>query len=115
MIDDTSTSHARFAGRRERVQPEHIGREVDHEHLWAVTIRLPANYEPYGYRKCDDGEDETWHGDCSMGCRWCVRLAGRFGMDWGVCTNPDSHRCGLLTFPHQGCPAFEPADDATAE
>ena len=28
-------------------------------------------------------------------------------MDWGVCTNQRSHRCGLLTFEHQGCPAFD--------
>jgi hypothetical protein len=28
-------------------------------------------------------------------------------LDWGVCVNPKSHRCGLLTFEHQGCPEFE--------
>src|ERR1700677_2840088 len=25
-----------------------------------------------------------------------------------LCGNPRSHRAGLLTFEHQGCPAFEP-------
>jgi hypothetical protein len=27
--------------------------------------------------------------------------------DWGVCTNPRSHRCSLLTFEHQGCKNFQ--------
>ncbi len=28
-------------------------------------------------------------------------------LDWGVCGNPASHRAGLLTSEHQGCPQFE--------
>jgi hypothetical protein len=42
-----------------------------------------------------------------MGCRWYVKLQGSLGHDWGVCTNAQSHRCGLLTFEHQGCQQFE--------
>ena len=114
MTDDAATFNKQFGGRREPIRFERISRDVDHGHLWAVCIRLPADYEPYGYRKRDNGEEGTWHADCSTGCRWYVELAGKFGLDWGVCTNPRSHRCGLLTFEHQGCPAFEPEDDSGA-
>jgi len=48
--------------------------------------------------------------DCSCGCRWYVRLEPGLQLDWGICRNPASPRCGLLTFEHQGCRAFE-ADD----
>jgi hypothetical protein len=34
-------------------------------------------------------------------------LDGTHGMDWGVCTEPQSPRAGLLTFEHMGCPHFE--------
>jgi hypothetical protein len=40
-----------------------------------------------------------------------VKLAEPFSADWGICANPKSHRCGLLTFEHQGCLAFEEARD----
>ena len=46
-------------------------------------------------------------GDCSGGCKWFHTLGGRASSDWGVCGNPASHRAGLLTFEHQGCPEFE--------
>jgi len=100
-----------FGGIREHIAHEQIGRAVDHSHLLAVMIRLPGDYEPYGYRKRDPGPD-TWYADCSAGCRWYVPLEGELKYDWGVCTNPRSHRCGLLTFEHQGCLAFEVADRA---
>jgi len=32
--------------------------------------------------------------------------------DWGVCSNPRSPRCGLLTFEHQGCWEFEGAPES---
>jgi len=46
-----------------------------------------------------------------------VTLGPRFGFssyDWGVCINPKSHRYGLLTFEHQGCPACEYDHEAAA-
>jgi hypothetical protein len=46
-------------------------------------------------------------GDCSGGCKWYHTLSGPASLDWGVCGNPASHRAGLLTFEHQGCPEFE--------
>ena len=35
----------------------------------------------------------------------------RLGQIGGVCMNKDSPRAGLLTFEHQGCPAFEVGAD----
>jgi hypothetical protein len=34
-------------------------------------------------------------------------LSVRVSLDWGVGGNPQSHRAGLVTFEHQGCPEFE--------
>lgn len=45
--------------------------------------------------------------DCSWGCIFFHPLEGRLGSDWGVCHNPESPRCGLLTFEHMGCEHFK--------
>jgi hypothetical protein len=89
-----------------------------HGRLWAACKRMAQDYSPYGEeeRFADDGKD---YPDCSGGCRHFAPLhvypgdepthptyEGDDG-DWGVCVNPRSHRCGLLTFEHQGCSAFE--------
>ena len=76
--------------------------QFSHEQLLQLMVRLPTDFEPYGERSRDDGG-----GDCSCGCRWYLPVKGQLGMDWGVCTNPASPRKSLLTFEHQGCPAFE--------
>lgn len=72
-----------------------------HEHLWQIAIKLATDYEPYGQTKREAPAD------CSCGCRWFHVLAGRRGLDWGVCANAASPRAGLLTFEHQGCLQFE--------
>jgi hypothetical protein len=72
-----------------------------HDKLLKVVRTLDTDYEPYGKVERDEF-------DCSSGCRHFAKLAGDFGEDWGVCTNPNSSRAGLLTFEHQGCAAFEP-------
>jgi hypothetical protein len=72
-----------------------------HEKLSKVARRLETDYEPYG-------KAEREGSDCSCGCRHFVKLAGGVGNDWGVCSNAESPRAGLLTFEHQGCSAFEP-------
>jgi len=79
-----------------------------HEHLHSIVRRLPSDFEPYGQRSRDD----DWGPDCSCGCRH-FEVLQILPFDWGVCTNPDSPRCGLLTFEHQGCAKFE-ADPALA-
>lgn len=73
---------------------------------------LPEDYKPWGQTDKDDpAAPGGWWADCSSGCRYYLVLADvgeeRLSMDWGICVNPKSHRCGLLTFEHQGCPAFE--------
>jgi len=80
--------------------------ELSHDQLWQLCQRLPGDYEPYGTQN-----RETF-GDCSGGCKWYHTLSGGAGKDWGVCGNPKSHRAGLLTFEHQGCPKFEMEDSA---
>src|SRR5215469_17839674 len=78
---------------------------ITHEHLLAIVARLPDDYQDFGtIERWADGRESP---DCSMGCRWYVKLQGSLGLDWGVCTNARSHRCGLLTFEHQGCQQFE--------
>ncbi len=81
-------------------------RQIPHETLWQVTHKLKDDYEPWGSIvrwEHDDSNDP----DCSTGCRHAAWLTGEMGHDWCVCTNPKSHRAGLLTFEHQGCRAFE--------
>jgi hypothetical protein len=79
--------------------------DLTHERLWHVRQRKPGDYEPYGKRKRLKGT--TILSDCSGGCKWYHTLSGPASLDWGVCGNPASHRAGLLTFEHQGCPQFE--------
>jgi len=81
-----------------------------HNKLNVAVINHPMDYEPWG-------KNERWadptraYPDCSQGCRHYYKLARRGGepleMDWGVCASPKSHRCGLLTFEHQGCEQAE--------
>ncbi len=74
-----------------------------HEHLLTIAQKLPTDFEPYGRRKRHSS-------DCSCGCKHLLPLAGQLGLDWGVCANAKSPRCGLLTFEHQGCPEFESSE-----
>ena len=79
---------------------EPIQDPCEHVHLLAIMHRRATDYEPYG--ETDRGSRE----DCSCGCRFYIELRGELGRDWGVCANPISPRCGLLTFEHQGCNWF---------
>ena len=78
----------------------------EHKRLLEVVPRLQQDYEPFGSVKRWEKDDESYP-DCSCGCRFARALEGELGMDWCVCTNPASHRVGLLTFEHQGCQQFE--------
>ncbi len=79
--------------------------ELTHEQLWHVCEQRVGDYEPYGKRKRLKGTAGL--SDCSGGCKWYHTLIGPASLDWGVCGNAASHRAGLLTFEHQGCPEFE--------
>jgi hypothetical protein len=84
--------------------------------FWAVLRVLPTDYRDYG------GSVERWedpdqdYPDCSVGCRWWAPLhdeeRDHYDYDWGVCTNPNSPRAGLLTWEHQaGHICFSHKDD----
>jgi hypothetical protein len=88
-----------LSGKREGSHRFRLGRPDGHWHLHAICIHLPTDFEPYGYRVRTGS-------DCSCGCKWYLKLQAE-PSDWGVCSNPQSQRCGLLTFEHQGCPFFE--------
>ena len=79
-----------------------------YEKLWQIVRRLNTDYEPFG-------KAEREGADCSGGCRHFIKLAGDVGNDWGVCSNPESPRAGLLTFEHQGCAAFEAMTEGAAD
>ena len=78
-----------------------------HEELWRIAQKLPSDFEPYGERD----RDADYGPDCSCGCRHFIKLADDLGNDWGICANPASPRCALLTFEHMGCKQFEPEDE----
>ncbi len=84
--------------------------EATHDQLWAACKKLPGDYDPWGDVTRWEHGDQAYP-DCSTGCRFFHTLEGRRGADWGVCWNPASHRCGLLTFEHQGCQQYEGSDD----
>jgi hypothetical protein len=84
----------------------------DNDPKWNVLKALPTDYRDYG------GKIERWkhvdieYPDCSSGCKWWVPLYDHkkdgADTDWGVCTNPNSARAGLLTWEHQaGFKCFE--------
>jgi hypothetical protein len=90
-----------ISGRRELVGPASLDAAArTSDLLWLAVIVRPLDFEPYGLRK-RDGDD------CSCGCRYFLPLDGELRLDWGVCANVRSHRCGLLTWEHMGCPQFE--------
>ena len=73
-----------------------------HEELWKVCRDTTA------YRSGSDTNEHTLP-DCSSGCKYFHTLEGEAGMDWGVCTCPESPRAGLLTFEHMGCNCWSAA------
>ena len=80
--------------------------DTTHDDLLGILRKLPSDFEPWGQRSRED----DWGPDCSCGCRWFIRLQADLNLDWGVCSNPGSPRCGLLTFEHQGCREFEESE-----
>lgn len=70
-----------------------------HAYLLKILQVMPEDFEPYG-------NAPRVGLDCSAGCARFSRLEGELSSDWGVCCNKDSHRCGMLTFEHQGCDKF---------
>lgn len=79
---------------------------VTHKDLLKILVTSNSDYEPWGKVKREEGD--LWRPDCSCGCKYFIELSdSKLGADWGVCSNPKSHRAGLLTFEHQGCSEFK--------
>lgn len=74
--------------------------------LDAALICHPEDYEPWG-NNIRWADPHKLYNDCSQGCKWAIPLEDLIGSDWVVCTNPKSHRKGLLTFEHMGCDHWE--------
>jgi hypothetical protein len=64
-------------------------------HLRKIMPRFPGDYEGYG-GNIPHFDLDTHYPACADGCRWFARLMDLPG--YGVCTNPKSHRCAVLTF-----------------
>ncbi len=79
-----------------------------HEKLHLVLVRDAKDYGPWGDVERWSDPDAAYP-DCSADCKHAAWLEGAAGSDWCVCTNPKSHRAGLLTFEHQGCQMFDRA------
>lgn len=77
-----------------------------HAKLMAIVVKLAQDYEPFG-KVIRFADKERNYPDCSMGCKHYAPLEGELGLSWGICSNQASHRCGLLTFEHQGCEHFQ--------
>ena len=73
----------------------------DNDPLWKVVKVLPTDYTDYGGTIVRWEDDTKGYPDCSGGCKYFVPLHDDLGYDWGVCSNPDSPRAGLLTWEHQ--------------
>jgi hypothetical protein len=74
----------------------------DREMFWKVVKVLPSDYLYYGGTIDRWADPEKVYPDCSSGCRYFKKVDA----DWGICTNADSPRAGLLTFEHMagdGC------------
>jgi hypothetical protein len=82
----------------------------EHGRLLKMLKVLPKDYSDYGGTVVRWSDNSKAYPDCSCGCKYARYLElsdGNVSFDWLVCTNPKSHRCGLLTFEHQGCQKFE--------
>ena len=118
LKDASQDPRYQHSERQNKVEWGRVGQIPDHDHLFACLTRLPNDYDPYGYldRNNTNGKNDhaSWGADCSCGCKWYLGVTDTKGEiigNWGVCTNARSHRCGLLTWEHQGCPQFEPEQE----
>lgn len=74
---------------------------------------LDTDYSDYGGKITRWLDPDYNYRDCSHGCKFFIRLHDEkskgCNFDYGVCTNPKSKRCGLLTYENQaGYGCFSP-------
>ena len=57
---------------------------------------------------------DDWYAEQCGSCVYYIRLRGALEPDWGVCSNERSRFDRKVMFEHDGCEAFEQAEDAWA-
>lgn len=55
--------------------------------------------------------EERWYNEQCQMCKHYIRLAGKMGADWGVCSSELSPFDGTTRFEHDGCDYFSTAED----
>lgn len=76
------------------------------EHFKAAHERWMARRNR---RQDSPGYKDEWYAQQCGACRFWLPLEGRFGSDYGVCSNAGSPFDGTVRFEHDGCDFFEPA------
>jgi len=78
--------------------------------LRSLCTILDTDYSDYGGKITRWLDPDYDYADCSRGCMYFIPLHNEENkgpdFDFGVCTNPKSKRCGLLTYERQagyGC------------
>lgn len=78
--------------------------------LWKDLKILDTDYSDYGGKVIRWVDPNLAYPDCSCGCRHFkpIMEEDHISIDWGICTNKNSPRHGLLTWEHQaGFECFE--------
>lgn len=75
-------------------------KHLDQEHARATHERWAASIQ-----------NTEWRYEQCGRCAWWVPLTGTWGLDWGVCSNPASTHDRTAMFEHDGCAAYEEADE----
>ncbi|RRD03103.1 DUF3027 domain-containing protein [Arachnia propionica] len=55
----------------------------------------------------DPNYADSWAWEQCGGCCFWIPLAGVFGADWGVCSNPESQFDRVAMYEHDGCTDFK--------
>jgi hypothetical protein len=78
----------------------------DATHKYKVHKRWREQIVPISRVPGTPGYKEEWYNEQCGACKYYLPLTGRFGDDWGVCSNPDSSFDGKVKFEHDGCDSF---------
>jgi len=80
------------------------------DHITSAESEMDSTYERWALRRnrkteAPDYKDSWAYEQCGE-CRFWIPLAGKTGLDYGVCTNYRSPRDGRAQFEHDGCDEF---------
>jgi len=76
-----------------------------------VKVNEQAHREETAGRWSDRAAVHDWSPDQCGRCTYWVPLAGRWGLDWGVCSNGQSPNDARVTSEPDRCPAFVDGGD----